>query len=133
MPSHFFLLLLFHTYRYLYKKSDFIFFILTNKDEFCSRHAMSPRYLFFLYTNMSVKSIIERPSLLSASSGYENYRGFLNLLYVILGIGSCRLVLENILQYGLLVEFDWPIRFVKDPTNWPSVSCCCFSFKYLFI
>jgi len=38
-----------------------------------------------------------------------------------LGIGSCRLVLENILQYGLLVEFDWPIRFLKDPTNWPSV------------
>jgi hypothetical protein len=71
---------------------------------------------------MSVQSIIERPSLLSAASGYENYRGFLNLLYVILGIGSCRLVLENILQYGLLVEFDWPIRFMKDPTNWPSVS-----------
>lgn len=71
---------------------------------------------------MTVKSIVERPSLLSASSGYENYRGFLNLLYVILGIGSCRLVLENILQYGLLVEFDWPIRFLKDPTNWPSVS-----------
>ena len=70
---------------------------------------------------MSVQSMIERPSLLSASSGYENYRGFLNLLYVILGIGSCRLVLENILQYGLLVEFDWPIRFVQDPTNWPSV------------
>ncbi|UJR09781.1 hypothetical protein I4U23_014007 [Adineta vaga] len=70
---------------------------------------------------MSVRSILERPSLLSASSGYENYRGFLNLLYVILGIGSCRLVLENILQYGLLVEFDWPIRFLQDPTNWPSV------------
>jgi hypothetical protein len=87
---------------------------------------------------MSVQSIIERPSLLSASSGYENYRGFLNLLYVILGIGSCRLVLENILQYGLLVEFDWPIRFVKDPTNWPSVSCYCFllniySFKKSYI
>jgi hypothetical protein len=71
---------------------------------------------------MSVQSIVERPSLLSASSGYENYRGFLNLLYVILGIGSCRLVLENILQYGLLIEFNWPIKFLKDPTNWPSVS-----------
>jgi len=83
---------------------------------------------------MSVQSIIERPSLLSASSGYENYRGFLNLLYVILGIGSCRLVLENILQYGLLIEFDWPIRFVKDPTNWPSVSGFRFFFCFnLFI
>ena len=70
---------------------------------------------------MTVKSIAERPSLLSAASGYENYRGFLNLLYVILAIGSFRLVLENILKYGLLVEFDWPLRFLKDPTNWPSV------------
>ncbi|CAF0819093.1 unnamed protein product [Rotaria sordida] len=70
---------------------------------------------------MTIESITERPSLLSASSGYENYRGFLNLLYVILGIGSFHLVIENILKYGLLVEFDWPLRFLKDPTNWPSV------------
>lgn len=74
---------------------------------------------------MTVKSIAERPSLLSAASGYENYRGFLNLLYVILAMGSFRLVLENILKYGLLVEFDWPLRFLKDPTHWPSV---CFHF-----
>jgi hypothetical protein len=71
--------------------------------------------------SMIVQSIPERPSLLSASSGYENYRGFLNLLYVILAIGSFRLVLENILKYGLLVEFDWPLRFLQDPTNWPTV------------
>lgn len=71
---------------------------------------------------MQFQIIVERPSLLSASSGYENYRGFLNLLYVILAIGSFHLVIENILKYGLLVEFDWPLRFLKDPTNWPSVS-----------
>lgn len=71
---------------------------------------------------MTTESMIERPSLLSCSSGYNNYRGFLNLLYVILGIGSFHLVVENILKYGLLVEFDWPIRFIKDPTSWPSVS-----------
>ncbi|CAF0988267.1 unnamed protein product [Rotaria sordida] len=63
----------------------------------------------------------ERVSLLSPSSGYENYRGFLNLIYVILGIGGCRLVIENILQYGLLIDFNWPIKFLKDPTHWPSV------------
>ncbi|CAF1095654.1 unnamed protein product [Rotaria magnacalcarata] len=72
-------------------------------------------------SSMPSPAMIERPSLLSASSGYENYRGFLNLLYVILGIGSSHLVIENILKYGLLVEFDWPLRFLKDPTNWPSV------------
>ena len=99
-------------------------FFRTSKNDFYSRHAMSSRYnhLILIFTSMSVRSIVERPSLLSSSSGYENYRGFLNLLYVILGIGSCRLVLENILQYGLLIEFDWPIKFLKDPTNWPSVS-----------
>ena len=55
---------------------------------------------------MTAQPISDRPSLLSASSGYQNYRGFLNLLYVILAIGSFRLVIENILKYGLLVEFD---------------------------
>ena len=78
---------------------------------------------------MTVQTIPQRPSLLSASSGYENYRGFLNLLYVILAIGSFRLVLENILKYGLLVEFDWPLRFAQDPTNWPSVRLISFFFQ----
>ena len=67
--------------------------------------------------------VVERPSLLSSSSGYENYRGFLNLIYVIFALGSFRLVLENVLQYGLLIELDWPIRFIADPTHWPSVRC----------
>ena len=80
---------------------------------------------------MSLPIVIERPSLLSAASGYENYRGFLNLLYVLLAIGSCRLVIENILQYGLLVEFDWPLRFLQDPTNWPSV--CLIELTDLFV
>ncbi|CAF1616178.1 unnamed protein product, partial [Adineta ricciae] len=66
-------------------------------------------------------TVLERPSLLSSTSGSESYRGFCNLLHVVLAIGSFRLVLENILKYGLLVEFNWPLRFIKDPTNWPSV------------
>ena len=82
---------------------------------------------------MSSKSIPERPSLLSSASGYENYRGFLNLLYVILAIGGFRLVLENILKYGLLVEFDWPIRFLQDPTHWPSVKNPTGSNVFIFI
>ena len=82
----------------------------------CIRHI-----IIQVSVSMTIEIIPERPSLLSSSSGYENYRGFLNLLYVILAIGSFRLVLENILKYGLLVEFDWPLRFAQDPTNWPSV------------
>lgn len=93
---------------------------------------------------MTTKSIAERPSLLSSSSGYENYRGFLNLLYVILALGGFRLVLENILKYGLLVEFHWLWRFIQDPTLRPSVKLVderkaketvrqvCFSFPIRF-
>ncbi|CAF0732171.1 unnamed protein product [Didymodactylos carnosus] len=59
-----------------------------------------------------------RSSLLSSSSGYNNYRGLLNLVYILLAMGGGRLVLENLLKYGLLVQLDLPIIFLKDPTQW---------------
>jgi hypothetical protein len=62
-----------------------------------------------------------RDSLLSSSSGYTNYRGILNLCVVLLVMSTGRLVLENIMKYGFLVRFDIPIRFIKDPTAWPSL------------
>jgi hypothetical protein len=62
-----------------------------------------------------------RDSLLSSSSGYTNYRGILNLCVVLLVMSTGRLVLENIIKYGFLVRFDIPIRFIKDPTAWPSL------------
>jgi hypothetical protein len=31
-----------------------------------------------------------------------------------------RLVIENIIKYGLLVRFDVLILFLRDPTAWPS-------------
>jgi len=62
-----------------------------------------------------------RDSLLSSSSGYTNYRGILNLCVVLLVMSTGRLVLENIIKYGFLVRFDIPIRFIRDPTAWPSL------------
>lgn len=62
-----------------------------------------------------------RDSLLSSSSGYTNYRGFLNLCVVLLVMSTGRLVIENILKYGFLVRIDIPILFIQDPTAWPSL------------
>lgn len=61
-------------------------------------------------------------SLLSSSSGYNNYRGILNWCVVMLVLGNARLFLENIIKYGILVD---PIQvvslFVKDPYSWPAL------------
>ena len=36
-------------------------------------------------------------------------------------MSSGRLVIENILKYGVLVRFDIPLEFIMDPTAWPSL------------
>ena len=79
---------------------------------------------FFLSKNNSYQSKRfhkARDSLLSSSSGYTNYRGFLNLCVILLVMSSGRLVLENILNYGLLVNFHVPFEFISDPTAWPAL------------
>lgn len=60
-------------------------------------------------------------SLLSSDSGYSNYRGILNWCVVMLVLSNARLVLENLIKYGVLVD---PIQiislFLKDPYSWPA-------------
>lgn len=62
-----------------------------------------------------------RESLLSSSSGYNNYRGVLNWCVVMLILSNARLFLENLLRHGILVD---PIQvvslFLKDPYSWPA-------------
>ncbi|GIY04925.1 diacylglycerol O-acyltransferase 1 [Caerostris extrusa] len=58
-----------------------------------------------------------RDSLFSSSSGYTNYRGFLNLCIILLVLSNARLVLENIIKYGILIDpVQWIIFFI------PSIS-----------
>ncbi|XP_056336127.1 diacylglycerol O-acyltransferase 1a [Danio aesculapii] len=61
-------------------------------------------------------------SLLSSASGFSNYRGILNWCVVMLVLSNARLVLENLIKYGVLVD---PIQiislFVKDPCSWPAL------------
>ncbi|KAJ8288182.1 hypothetical protein COCON_G00008410 [Conger conger] len=60
-------------------------------------------------------------SLLSSASGYSNYRGILNWCVVMLVLSNARLFLENLLNYGILVD---PIQvislFLEDPYSWPA-------------
>ncbi|CAL1265700.1 unnamed protein product [Larinioides sclopetarius] len=63
-----------------------------------------------------------RDSLLSSSSGYTNYRGFLNLCIILLVLSNARLVLENIIKYGILIDpIQWFKVFVLNPSHSPSV------------
>lgn len=63
-----------------------------------------------------------RDSLFSSASGYTNYRGFLNLCIILLVLSNARLVLENIIKYGILID---PIQMFKvlflNPSQSPSV------------
>ncbi|XP_033626519.1 diacylglycerol O-acyltransferase 1-like [Asterias rubens] len=63
----------------------------------------------------------DQSSLLSNTSGFNNYRGFLNLCIVLLAMSSGRLVLENLIKYGILVD---PIQmlqiFLQDPYSLPN-------------
>ena len=95
---------------------------LRNWTQFPERKLIN--YLIFSYHKV-------RDSLLSSSSGFTNYRGFLNLAVILLIMSSGRLVLENILKYGLLVRFDAPILFMLDPNGWPGLLAflCKQSFK----
>eukprot|EP00057_Strongylocentrotus_purpuratus_P015273 XP_011669747.1 PREDICTED: diacylglycerol O-acyltransferase 1 [Strongylocentrotus purpuratus] len=62
-----------------------------------------------------------RDSLLSNSSGFNNYRGFLNLCIVLLAMSSSRLVLENLIKYGIIMDpIKWFSVFLQDPYSWPN-------------
>ncbi|KAL6078071.1 O-acyltransferase [Balamuthia mandrillaris] len=50
------------------------------------------------------------PSLLSPESESQNYRGLFNLAGLVLFVTNFRLVVENLLKYGLLINFNGSIR-----------------------
>lgn len=73
-----------------------------------------------------------RESLFSSTSGYGDYRGFLNLCVILLALSNARLFLENILKYGILVDpFQWINTAVQDPYRWPNLLLVIFSNVYI--
>ncbi|XP_077982831.1 diacylglycerol O-acyltransferase 1-like [Glandiceps talaboti] len=75
-------------------------------------------------------------SLLSSASGWTNYRGVLNLCVLLLGLSNIRLVLENFLKYGILID---PMKIfnlfvgVHDPYSWPNLSLVCISNIFILV
>ncbi|XP_028983983.1 diacylglycerol O-acyltransferase 1b [Betta splendens] len=73
-------------------------------------------------------------SLLSSTSGYNNYRGILNWCVVMLVLSNARLFLENLLKYGVLVD---PIQvislFLKDPYSWPAACLLIVSNVFILV
>ncbi|CAH8870169.1 unnamed protein product [Trichobilharzia szidati] len=75
-----------------------------------------PAFALFrkLHFELSADRPIHRPvqSLFSTSSGFNNFRGLLNLAGFLLLISTSRMALENILKYGIIMDpFSW-IRFL---------------------
>ncbi|XP_065676240.1 diacylglycerol O-acyltransferase 1-like [Hydra vulgaris] len=62
------------------------------------------------------------PSILSSSSGFENYRGIINLCLLLLVLSNFRVALDNILKYGVLVDPYIILVFLENPYSWPSAT-----------
>ncbi|XP_065065126.1 diacylglycerol O-acyltransferase 1-like [Rhopilema esculentum] len=65
---------------------------------------------------------VSSPSLFSSASGFENYRGFLNLCILIMILSNFRVALDNVLKYGVLVDPNILLVFLEDPYSWPCAS-----------
>ncbi|XP_018407025.1 PREDICTED: diacylglycerol O-acyltransferase 1 isoform X2 [Cyphomyrmex costatus] len=72
-----------------------------------------------------------RDSLFSWSSGFDNFTGFVNWGFLLLGIGGFRLLLENFIKYGIRVDpWQWFLFLSgKDDggEEYPSLLLICYS------
>uniref|UniRef100_A0AC35U1R9 Diacylglycerol O-acyltransferase 1 n=1 Tax=Rhabditophanes sp. KR3021 TaxID=114890 RepID=A0AC35U1R9_9BILA len=80
------------------------------------------------YTNKLDPSRHDKPihvgqdSLFSSSSGWTNYKGFLNLIILLLVVSNGRVALENLMKYGILVTpLDWIKVLLSDFNSWFNV------------
>lgn len=62
------------------------------------------------------------PSLFSSSSGFDNYRGVINLCLLLLVLSNFRVALNNVLKYGVLVDPQVIFLFMEQPYSWPSTT-----------
>lgn len=75
----------------------------------------------------------ENISLLSTEAQSPNYRGFLNLGAIILIVANFRLIVENVMKYGFLLQN--PAEFASDYLSLPCIISwlgnifpCCFAY-----
>ncbi|XP_034933588.1 diacylglycerol O-acyltransferase 1 [Chelonus insularis] len=72
-----------------------------------------------------------RDSLFSWSSGFNNFTGFINWGFLLLGLGGVRLLLENFIKYGIRVDpWEWYL-FLSGKNDGseehPSILLICYS------
>lgn len=76
---------------------------------------------------------MSRDSLFSSNSGFDDYRGFLNLCVILLAISNARLFLENVLKYGILVDpVQWIKAVIHNPYQWPNLLLISASSIFIF-
>ncbi|XP_011501264.1 PREDICTED: diacylglycerol O-acyltransferase 1-like [Ceratosolen solmsi marchali] len=72
-----------------------------------------------------------RDSLFSWSSGFDNFKGFVNWGFLLLGIGGIRLLLENFIKYGIRVDPRQWLFFLSGKNDadeeHPSILLICYS------
>lgn len=70
-----------------------------------------------------IKDIFKpRPSLLSSEASAGSYRGFLNLGIILLVLTNSRLVVVNLMKYGILINFkNLSAVYKVDWYRWPGV------------
>uniref|UniRef100_A0AAQ5Z8Y6 O-acyltransferase n=1 Tax=Amphiprion ocellaris TaxID=80972 RepID=A0AAQ5Z8Y6_AMPOC len=94
------------------------------------RYSYCGWFMDLLYIHSCHKT---QESLLTSTSGFNNYRGVLNWCVVMLVLSNARLFLENLLRYGVLVD---PVQvislFLNDPYSWPA-ACLINNFVFLNI
>ncbi|VDK73983.1 unnamed protein product [Litomosoides sigmodontis] len=78
---------------------------------------------------------VAQNSLFSESSGWKDYRGFFNLVILLLFVSSGRLALENFIKYGVLVSpASWIYFILTDPWwKWPNLAMVLMSNISIFI
>ncbi|PAA48745.1 hypothetical protein BOX15_Mlig000493g7, partial [Macrostomum lignano] len=77
-------------------------------------------------------SLVDSP--FSSSSGFNNFRGLLNLGLILLVVSNFRVALENIIKYGILVDPVRPIEiFLSSPGQWPCICLLLMCNIFIFI
>lgn len=71
------------------------------------------------FSTQYAKNFSQRPSLLSSEYSANSYRGFLNLMIILLILSNFRLVLLNLLKYGILIDVRKLI--ITEWYRWPGV------------
>ncbi|EDV25992.1 uncharacterized protein TRIADDRAFT_35841 [Trichoplax adhaerens] len=67
-------------------------------------------------------------SYLHTGSGFQNYRGIINLAIVLLILSNMRVALDNLLKYGVLVDpTQWLEYLIRDPHNVRALALISFS------